>query len=82
MPIYEYECRSCSGEFELLVLSHDAAEVSCPHCESLKVQRLASITHYRHADHWMFNVQNGLKKSLEKDQIKAEMKKTVAAMGN
>lgn len=78
MPIYEYECRVCSGEFERLVRCRDI-EVTCPHCQSPQVNRLVSLTHYRHADHWMSNVQNGLKKSLEKDQIKAEMKKTALA---
>ncbi len=78
MPIYEYKCRTCSGEFEHLVRCHDT-DVTCPHCQSHWVDRLISLAHYRHADHWMANVQNGLKKSLEKDQIKAEMKKTAMA---
>lgn len=79
MPIYEYECQSCSSEFEQLLLCNKD-KVTCPYCKSPEITQLLSLTHYRHADHWMANVQNGLKKSLEKDQIKAEMKKKAAAI--
>lgn len=41
MPIFEYECKKCSHEFEKLVLK-SSEEISCPKCKSKKVERLMS----------------------------------------
>ena len=41
MPIYEYQCDSCSEQFELLV-RNSRQRASCPQCESKKVSRLFS----------------------------------------
>lgn len=44
MPIYEFQCRKCGAEFELLMRLSDGADtVSCPACESGDVVRLLSI---------------------------------------
>ena len=40
MPIYEYRCRQCSEEFELLVLA--STVVACPTCESNDLEQLLS----------------------------------------
>lgn len=40
MPIYEYRCRRCSREFELLVLTSTVVE--CPACQSNDLDRLLS----------------------------------------
>jgi putative FmdB family regulatory protein len=40
MPIYEYQCRQCSHEFELLVLKNTVA--TCPACESSDLEQLLS----------------------------------------
>ena len=40
MPIFEYECRGCGSQFELLVLAHTAA--ACPSCESQDLDQLLS----------------------------------------
>jgi putative FmdB family regulatory protein len=40
MPIYEYRCRACSREFELLVLKTTIAE--CPECRSVELEQLIS----------------------------------------
>src|SRR5262245_57796967 len=40
MPIYEYECRSCHHEFELLVLKDTV--VACPSCQGQDLERLLS----------------------------------------
>ena len=32
MPIYEYECRNCRNDFELLVHPHSTP--ACPRCDS------------------------------------------------
>ena len=42
MPIYEYACRNCNKEFELLVAS-SRKDVRCPHCDSLKLTRKFSV---------------------------------------
>ena len=48
MPIYEFSCRSCGHRFEELVGSHvglDAADVSCPECGAVDVERLLSTSY-------------------------------------
>ena len=41
MPIYEYECKSCSRFFEALVMGSDReSETECPSCGSREVQKL------------------------------------------
>jgi putative FmdB family regulatory protein len=41
MPIYEYKCKQCSGEFEALVRSDTVAE--CPKCHSRDLEKLLSV---------------------------------------
>ena len=40
MPIYEYECRACRHQFELLV--RDPGPQACPACHSDDLERLLS----------------------------------------
>ncbi len=40
MPIYEYQCRTCSEQFETLVLKGTVAE--CPACHSHDLEQLLS----------------------------------------
>lgn len=40
MPIYEYQCRHCAHQFELLVLKNTVA--ACPACESRDLEQLLS----------------------------------------
>jgi len=40
MPIYEYECRGCGQQFELLVLKGTVA--ACPECQSQDLEQLLS----------------------------------------
>ena len=40
MPIYEYRCRACANEFELLVLRSTVA--ACPACGSEDIEQLLS----------------------------------------
>jgi putative FmdB family regulatory protein len=40
MPIYEYECRGCGHQFELLVLK--ATVAACPACQSQDLEQLLS----------------------------------------
>ena len=41
MPIYEYHCRQCANEFELLVLKGSPAP-ACPSCQSEDIEQLLS----------------------------------------
>lgn len=41
MPLYEYACRKCESEFELLIRGEEAPE--CPHCGSRKLDKLLSV---------------------------------------
>ena len=43
MPIYEYQCRACGADFELLVLGSDVP--ACPGCQSEDLARQLSLPH-------------------------------------
>ena len=74
MPIYEYECWNCSKGFVLLVTNQEEV-ISCPHCSSTNIKKLISRSHSREADHWEQDMQRGLAKSKEFDEMRAEQKK-------
>jgi putative FmdB family regulatory protein len=40
MPLYEYSCRDCSAEFELLIRASE--KPSCPECASERLEKLLS----------------------------------------
>ena len=41
MPLFEYQCQSCSKEFELLVRGSETPE--CPSCRSTALQKRLSV---------------------------------------
>lgn len=41
MPLYEFACKSCDHTFEELVFAGD--EVTCPECQSAKIEKLLSV---------------------------------------
>jgi putative FmdB family regulatory protein len=41
MPIYEYHCRQCANEFELLVLKNSPTP-ACPECKTEDIEQLLS----------------------------------------
>ena len=41
MPIYDYRCRECANEFELLLLPASPVP-ACPSCESRNIEQLLS----------------------------------------
>ena len=43
MPLYEYRCEGCSGQFEVTQSIHARVEDTvCPHCQARKATRLMS----------------------------------------
>ena len=42
MPIYEYRCKKCNTQFELLNLSEEDNEITCPECGCDQVKKLLS----------------------------------------
>jgi putative FmdB family regulatory protein len=45
MPIYDYRCRACDAQFELLVRGSDAP--ACPSCAGADLERLPSFSAVR-----------------------------------
>ncbi len=43
MPIFEYKCRDCGSEFDLLISNLDKKNIQCPECSSAKVEQLLSL---------------------------------------
>jgi putative FmdB family regulatory protein len=41
MPIYEYECETCSHGFELLIRANETA--ACPQCGGLQLHKQFSV---------------------------------------
>ena len=41
MPLYEYVCRSCNDQFELLIRGSETP--TCPQCSSGQLERLLSV---------------------------------------
>jgi len=51
MPIYEYRCLACGGNFQLLVLNQGEAEAAvCPACGAGRLKRLISRTSYHRSE--------------------------------
>jgi len=47
MPIYEYACRACGHEFELMQKINEAPISSCPECNHLQVEKLVSMSSFK-----------------------------------
>ncbi|MCX6344289.1 MAG: zinc ribbon domain-containing protein [Armatimonadetes bacterium] len=43
MPIYEFICRLCEQQFEILTSVSKASEAECPKCGSKELKRLMSM---------------------------------------
>lgn len=47
MPVYEYRCKSCENEFEVMQKITEEPEAECPVCESDNVERLISKSTFK-----------------------------------
>jgi putative FmdB family regulatory protein len=47
MPLYEYQCRDCEREVELLV-RNEHERLECPECGGSKLMKLLSVTASAH----------------------------------
>lgn len=51
MPVYEYRCRKCGGEFEVLAPTmKDPDDLACAHCGGRDVERQMSVFAARQAE--------------------------------
>ena len=41
MPLYEYTCRDCDSQFELLIRGSEQPQ--CPECEGTRLEKLLSV---------------------------------------
>jgi putative FmdB family regulatory protein len=41
MPIFEYSCRTCQAQFEVLIRGN--AQAACPSCGGVDLERLLSV---------------------------------------
>ncbi len=46
MPIFEYQCNTCSHEFEKLVFVGDEPDIACPKCDSHEVTKKMSAVSF------------------------------------
>jgi len=46
MPVYEYECNTCGGRFELMQKFSDPAPTACQLCKAKGVRKLLSPTSF------------------------------------
>jgi len=46
MPVYEYECSSCGGRFELMQKFSDPAPTACQLCKAEGVRKVLSATSF------------------------------------
>lgn len=66
MPLYEYKCRQCGREFEVLV--RQPMTPACPACESSDIERLLSLFTGRSEATRKANLEAGRRHN-RKDQI-------------
>ena len=51
MPIYEYRCKRCNGEFSALIMrSGDESEIRCERCSSTALIRILSRFSYHQSE--------------------------------
>jgi putative FmdB family regulatory protein len=67
MPIYEYQCRGCAHQFELIVLPASPVP-ACPECQSQDLEQLLSAFAVSSADTRHASLQAARRKSVASSQ--------------
>ena len=47
MPIYEYQCKACGQQTEIIQKISDPVETVCPHCHQTELERLVSAAGFQ-----------------------------------
>lgn len=47
MPIYEYECKACGHQYEVIQKMSDEPLTDCPECEKPELKKLISASAFR-----------------------------------
>lgn len=77
MPIYEYVCKNCSKEFELIQKISDPPAKKCPDCGK-KIEKKLSLSSFQlKGTGWYVTdfANNGKNKKSDKKEEKKELKK-------
>ncbi len=79
MPIYEYECRDCGEELEIIQKMSEGPLRKCPSCGALKLHRKISRSAFHlKGDGWYVTdyAKNGKDKGKEADQESSSKKES------
>jgi putative FmdB family regulatory protein len=58
MPIFEYHCEKCQGDFEKIVFNIQS-KVACPLCQSNKVKRKVSAFSFKSSSKFVASSKSG-----------------------
>lgn len=61
MPIFEYCCKSCGKEFEVLVLGHDSEVKTCKFCQGRIRKKMSLTTFHLKGSGWYVTDYGGKK---------------------
>lgn len=69
MPTYEYQCKVCGHQFEIVRKMSDTSSVECPACHKPEVERLLSAPNiqFKGTGWYVTDYKNKDKKKPEKD---------------
>lgn len=46
MPIYEFKCKDCNNEFEILIMKQNLSKLKCSRCNSTNIERKISLNSF------------------------------------
>ncbi len=72
MPFYEYECRACGAQVEVLQKISDAPLKKCPECGKNQLQKLVSAPSFRLAGGGWYETDFKIDKDKKRNLVEAE----------
>ncbi len=72
MPFYEYECRACGAQVEVLQKISDAPLKKCPECGKNQLQKLVSAPSFRLAGGGWYETDFKTDKDKKRNLVEAE----------